>query len=687
MFDFPRKHYHLHYQFKLLAENFIEGCLKKNESNIFTVLLLLLSNILTVSSFASRLFSPVTEGNLMENKPLLFGQQQGDAAQQHQQQYHYDDEGLDKFEDSSSAVVIQEQTNEGFASCCKERAPSEDVENIEKRIVKLILKNYSSPVESFTSMPDISKGDEEVHEMACCVGLQFSWLWFCLFWLSVILSLGLVLLFCYWYDWLKDRVQHNRLSVASNENHEEYLAKINADDDLRKNDIFKGTSFKNATAVFIKARETGQITICMIEKKTLKIDENLYQVLNKIGKLETSSDEHLSLAKPVEVTISCFKYRNLIYIYNEETDRFDRAHHFTLFPFANIHTMAHTISSQFAFNTLSNTLKQMLFGSNSIKTEVRNIISLLLDEVLHPFYIFQVASVCVWLSENYYVYAVAIAVMSSISSIISMYETRTNMVKLKEMTTFNCGVNKLSQHNSIHQHYASNAKKKRSMLVSSSSEPVLSIDDAFSWKGISKHRIDSTELLPGDLIEIENGMVIPCDCVLLHGQTIMNESMLTGESTPTKKVPIPKSGTETEKYNCMRDKTHTLFSGTQVILNKPTALYESSEEEIVCAMVIQTGFQTAKGKLVLSILYPKPNQFSFYSDSMKFLFMMFLFGIAGISYSLYNQSVKNAPLGEMIISCFDLLTTIVPPALPISMSVCVSMAISRLKKKGIFCIR
>ncbi|EFC43379.1 predicted protein, partial [Naegleria gruberi] len=293
----------------------------------------------------------------------------------------------------------------------------------------------------------------------------------------------------------------------------------------------------------------------------------------------------------------------------------------------------------------------MLFGSNSIKTEVRNIISLLLDEVLHPFYIFQVASVCVWLSENYYVYAVAIAVMSSISSIISMYETRTNMVKLKEMTTFNCGVNKLSQHNSI-----------------------------------SKHRIDSTELLPGDLIEIENGMVIPCDCVLLHGQTIMNESMLTGESTPTKKVPIPKSGTETEKYNCMRDKTHTLFSGTQVILNKPTALYESSEEEIVCAMVIQTGFQTAKGKLVLSILYPKPNQFSFYSDSMKFLFMMFLFGIAGISYSLYNQSVKNAPLGEMIISCFDLLTTIVPPALPISMSVCVSMAISRLKKKGIFCI-
>ena len=235
------------------------------------------------------------------------------------------------------------------------------------------------------------------------------------------------------------------------------------------------------------------------------------------------------------------------------------------------------------------------------------------------------------------------------------------MIKLKEMTSFHCNVSRLYIPKNTEQ--ASN-----------------------SWKNVHKHRVDSTELLPGDLIEIDNDMVLPCDCVLLHGQVIMNESMLTGESTPTKKVPIPRSGSEKEAYNCKRDKTHTLFSGTQVIMNKPSALYEGSEDEMVIAMVIQTGFQTAKGKLVLSILHPKPNQFSFYSDSMKFLLFMFLFGIAGISYSLYNQSTKNAPLRDMIISCFDLLTTIVPPALPIAMTATISMAISRLKKRGIYCI-
>jgi len=39
----------------------------------------------------------------------------------------------------------------------------------------------------------------------------------------------------------------------------------------------------------------------------------------------------------------------------------------------------------------------------------------------------------------------------------------------------------------------------------------------------------STDLVPGDVIIIPaNGMVMPCDAVLVHGTCIVNESMLTG---------------------------------------------------------------------------------------------------------------------------------------------------------------
>lgn len=48
--------------------------------------------------------------------------------------------------------------------------------------------------------------------------------------------------------------------------------------------------------------------------------------------------------------------------------------------------------------------------------------------------------------------------------------------------------------------------------------PTIDIDQAMS-----------TELVPGDVIIIPtNGMIMPCDAVLIHGTCIVNESMLTG---------------------------------------------------------------------------------------------------------------------------------------------------------------
>lgn len=41
--------------------------------------------------------------------------------------------------------------------------------------------------------------------------------------------------------------------------------------------------------------------------------------------------------------------------------------------------------------------------------------------------------------------------------------------------------------------------------------------------------IFSTDLVPGDVMVIPlNGIVMPCDAVLINGTCIVNESMLTG---------------------------------------------------------------------------------------------------------------------------------------------------------------
>ena len=51
--------------------------------------------------------------------------------------------------------------------------------------------------------------------------------------------------------------------------------------------------------------------------------------------------------------------------------------------------------------------------------------------------------------------------------------------------------------------------------------------------------ISSIDLVPGDIIEIEDGVIFPCDLILLNGSCVVNECMLTGESTPVLKTSLP----------------------------------------------------------------------------------------------------------------------------------------------------
>lgn len=51
--------------------------------------------------------------------------------------------------------------------------------------------------------------------------------------------------------------------------------------------------------------------------------------------------------------------------------------------------------------------------------------------------------------------------------------------------------------------------------------------------------ITSTQLVPGDVVAVCHKMTLPCDILLLRESVIVNESMLTGESTPVMKCPLP----------------------------------------------------------------------------------------------------------------------------------------------------
>uniref|UniRef100_A0ACB8FC52 Uncharacterized protein n=1 Tax=Sphaerodactylus townsendi TaxID=933632 RepID=A0ACB8FC52_9SAUR len=72
-------------------------------------------------------------------------------------------------------------------------------------------------------------------------------------------------------------------------------------------------------------------------------------------------------------------------------------------------------------------VRKLICGPNAIDVEVTPVWKLLVKEVLNPFYVFQLFSVCLWLAEDYIEYSVAIILMSLLSIGLTVYDLRKEM--------------------------------------------------------------------------------------------------------------------------------------------------------------------------------------------------------------------------------------------------------------------
>jgi magnesium-transporting ATPase (P-type) len=96
-------------------------------------------------------------------------------------------------------------------------------------------------------------------------------------------------------------------------------------------------------------------------------------------------------------------------------------------------------------------------------------------------------------------------------------------------------------------------------------------------------------------------------------------------------------------------------------------------------LVTRTGFITSKGGLVRDILYPRPNNFKFYRDSMLFVLMLGIIAIIGFLSIIKNLLDAGYLPKDAAIKCLDLITITVPPILPSAMTMGTVYSISRLK--------
>lgn len=217
-----------------------------------------------------------------------------------------------------------------------------------------------------------------------------------------------------------------------------------------------------------------------------------------------------------------------------------------------------------------------------------------------------------------------------------------------------------------------------------------------------EEEITSEDIVPGDIIAIKNLSMMHCDAILLNGNVIVNEGMLTGESTPVTKIPLPIknpiliqpsthnpseiNGTHDlvnnskNKLNFKEHSKYILFGGTQVMQTR------TYTDEAIKAVVLRTGYNTTKGELVRAILYPKPIDFRFNIDIYKYMCALAIFGLIGLGLAIYLKIITKNTTSEVILRSLELITIIMPPALPAALTAALIYVQNRLKKQNIFCI-
>ena len=77
--------------------------------------------------------------------------------------------------------------------------------------------------------------------------------------------------------------------------------------------------------------------------------------------------------------------------------------------------------------------------------------------------------------------------------------------------------------------------------------------------------IEANQLVPGDVIEVENEFLVPADCVLISGEVLVDEAMLTGEATAMTKTSMIASS---EPFDVDGERLHVLYGGTKVLLTR-----------------------------------------------------------------------------------------------------------------------
>jgi Ca2+-transporting ATPase len=180
-------------------------------------------------------------------------------------------------------------------------------------------------------------------------------------------------------------------------------------------------------------------------------------------------------------------------------------------------------------------------------------------------------------------------------------------------------------------------------------------------------KILTTELVPGDLVNLVSGDLVPADMRILESHHFrVDESLLTGESLPVEKNTSQIELLETQ----ISSQSNMLFKGTLVSSGRAVGL------------VVRTGMDTELGKIAhllnreMEVKTPLQVRMGLFAKRIAFVVLalcavIFVFGV-----------LRGEKITQMLLTALSLAVAAIPEALPAVMSVSLALGAKSLVKQN-----
>ncbi|KAF9524952.1 endoplasmic reticulum Ca-transporting P-type ATPase [Crepidotus variabilis] len=296
---------------------------------------------------------------------------------------------------------------------------------------------------------------------------------------------------------------------------------------------------------------------------------------------------------------------------------------------------------------------QSLYGDNEFDIPIPSFTELFGEHATAPFFVFQIFCVALWCLDEYWYYSLFTLFM------LVVFECTVVWQRVRTLTEF------------------------RTMSVAP--YPIQCYRDS-KWI-----EIQTDKLLPGDIVSVArvgDETTVPADILLINGTCIVNEAMLSGESTPLLKESIQLLESTENLDIDGQHKNAVLFSGTKILQASKSVEIPSpipTPNQGCLGVVVRTGFGTAQGQLVRTMIFSTERISANNVESFLFLGFLLVFAIAASWYVWTKGIERELKKSKLLLDCILIITSVVPPELPMELSLAVNASLVALSKYAIFC--